>query len=71
MKTIEDILDELEKEMLSSYHEITAVYLSEKDGKKVIKVGVEKFDPKFTKIIPRYKNGYEIIIEETGKYVPY
>jgi hypothetical protein len=66
MKRIEEVQEEIEKELMQ-LNDITSIYISEKNNKSIIKVGVKKMTPEITKVIPKEKDGYNIVVEETGE----
>jgi hypothetical protein len=66
MKRIEEVQEEIEKELLP-LSDITSIYIGEKNNKNVIKVGVKKMTADITKAIPKEKDGYNIEVEETGE----
>ena len=67
MKSIEQVQREIEEEVMS-LKEVTTVYIGQQDNKSVIKVGVEKLDPNIIERIPTQKDGYKVIVEQTGKF---
>lgn len=69
-KKIEEVQEEVEKEVMV-LEDVTGVFVGEKDNKSVIKVGLKKIDPNITKRIPQEKEGYSIVVEETGEYTAY
>jgi hypothetical protein len=70
MKSIEQVQREIEEEVMS-LKEVTTVYIGQQDNKSVIKVGVEKLDPNIIERIPTQKDGYKVIVEQTGKFRAY
>jgi hypothetical protein len=67
MKSIEEAQREVEEEAMK-LKEVTAVYIGQENNKSVIKVGVEKFDPNLINVLPKQIDGYQVIVEETGKF---
>ena len=67
MKSIEQAQIEIEKEVMG-LKEVTAVYIGQENNKSVIKVGVETLDASIIESIPKQIDGYDVIVEQTGKF---
>ena len=66
-KKIEKVQEGIEEELMA-LKDVTGVYIGEKNKKSVIKVGVKKMNPDIVKAIPKKRDGYNIVIEETGEF---
>lgn len=70
MKKIEEVKKDLERELMPLSN-ISGIYIGEKDNRKVIKVGIKNKDSDSIKLIDKNRDGYDIIVEETGEYSAY
>jgi glyceraldehyde-3-phosphate dehydrogenase/erythrose-4-phosphate dehydrogenase len=67
LKKIEQVKEELEEELMPLPN-ITGVYIGEKDNRKVIKIGVKDINSRELNHVEKNRNGYDIILEETGNF---
>jgi hypothetical protein len=63
MRRIDEVREEIEKELFQ-LNDVTSIST---DDPNIIKVGVKKMTPDVAKLIPKEKDGYRIIVEETGE----
>jgi hypothetical protein len=63
MRGIEEVRKQIERELFQ-LNDVTSIGT---DDPNIIKVGVKKMIPAIMKLIPKEKDGYSIVVEETGK----